>query len=177
MFTTTHVIVNTLLQQWWLNNIVTTLLTTQHCWQRSCLVTGRNHAVRFYVCIKLRSHDQFSHFSLTSSLVAWSPAQTTKFSLTRSPVQKLHGMTSFWPRLVVKEKPVDLCRTHEQIKLVKQNLVACAGLYLLVCTMNKFPPARFPWQVLFARVYGWTSFLWRRCSRVRHSLSSFPCRP
>ena len=32
-------------------------------------------------------------------------------------------------RLLVKEKLVNLCCTHEQIKLVKGNLVVCEGLY------------------------------------------------
>ena len=38
------------------------------------------------------------------------------------------GMTSFWTRFLVKEKLVNLCRTHEQIKLVKENTFVCAGL-------------------------------------------------
>ena len=44
-----------------------------------------------------------------------------------------YGHASFWTRLLVKEKVVNLCRTHEQIKsvkekLVKENLVVCARL-------------------------------------------------
>ena len=31
--------------------------------------------------------------------------------------------------------------------------------------INKFFPINFPWQVIIARVYGWTSFPWRQRSR------------
>ena len=48
-------------------------------------------------------------------------------------------MISFRTRLLVKEKLVNLCCTHEQIKLakeklVKENLVVCAGLYIYKST-------------------------------------------
>ena len=43
-----------------------------------------------------------------------------KFFLDKEPCSKA-GMTSFWTRFLVKEKLVNLCRTHEQIKLVKEN--------------------------------------------------------
>ena len=36
---------------------------------------------------------------------------------------RVPGITSFWTRLLVKEKLVNLCCTHEQIKLVKGKLV------------------------------------------------------
>ena len=51
----------------------------------------------------------------------------TSFSLTRNLVQKL-AWPAFEQGSLVKEKLVNLCCTHEQIKLVKENLVVCAVL-------------------------------------------------
>ena len=88
-------------------------------------------------------------FSLTNFNCSCVRHKLTSFSLTRSLVQKL-AWPAFelasvagvlcvrggnhikqnvcnggyiWTRLLVKEKPVNLCCTHEQIKLVKENFV------------------------------------------------------
>ena len=92
----------------------------------------------------------FQQFSLTSfncscvqlNKFSWkeSLAQTANFSLT------IASMTSFWTRLLVKEKLVNLCRTHEQINLVKENLVVwctpdyshCTGLIFVLSAQDRY---------------------------------------
>ena len=93
-------------------------------------------------CFKLREapHRRLNKFSLTSSLVAF-PAFVydeqvffQQFSLTSFNCSCVYScITSFWTRLLVKEKLVNLCRAHEQInlvekkKLVKENMFVCEG--------------------------------------------------
>ena len=64
-------------------------------------------------------------FSLTSFICSCVQHKLTKFSLDRQPCSKA-GHASFWTR---KNLSIYLCTRHEQIKLVKENLVACTGVF------------------------------------------------
>ena len=61
-----------------------------------------------------------------------------KFFLDKEPCSKA-GHGSFWTRFLVKEKLPNLCRTHEQIKLVKDkfaNVHACTHELLKLVKEN-----------------------------------------
>ena len=87
--------------------------------------------------------------NILSSAIIVKPHTHDKVSLDKCPLDKFYllvctasmnksfldngrgskaGVTSFWTRKIVKEKLVNSCCTHKQMKHVKKNLVACTGL-------------------------------------------------
>ena len=58
------------------------------------------------------------------------PRTDDQVFLDKEPCSKA-GMTSFWTRLLVKEKLVNLRRTHERIKLVKEKLGRLCGALIM----------------------------------------------